>query len=294
MASLQSKILSGILNLSGIKSSISKQFATGRFHQSDMNEPPKPLTKTLNILKTQVNERTVFTLSAKTGGNKNRILYLHGGAYIQGFGRIHWDFFNTLIKETGCTVIAPDYPLAPESTFKESFEMLTPIYQDLIQNNSAEPLILMGDSSGGGFALALAQKMKAEGIPLPKRIILLSPWLDITMENPETKAIDPKDPVLEINGLIKAGKAYAGDTDPHHPLLSPIYGDLEGLPKITLFTSTRDILVADARKLIKIAKEKGIDIDYIEAEDMVHDWILLYLPESKQAIQQITALILKE
>jgi len=294
MSSLQSKIMTSILKLSGIKSSISKKFESGRFHEGDMNEPPKSLGSKLSITKTQVNHRNVFTLSTINEGTKTKVLFLHGGAYIQGFARIHWDFFRSLIKETGCTVIAPDYPLAPEFTFKDSFEMLKPIYKDLISNGGSENLILMGDSSGGGFALALAQQIKAEGIPLPKRIILLSPWLDITMGNPELRIIEPNDPVLEIKGLIKAGKAYAGDEDPHHYLLSPINGELGGLPRISIFTSTRDILVADARRFKRISKEKGIIIDYFEYEEMVHDWILLYLPESKQAIRQIAELVLKD
>jgi len=294
MSSLQSKIMTSILKISGIKNSISKSFESGRFHEGDMNEPPKFFSSKLSITKTQVNQRNVFTISPKTKGTNTKVLYLHGGAYIQGFARIHWDFFKSLIKETGCTVIAPDYPLAPELTFKDSFEMLGPIYKELITSVGSDNLILMGDSSGGGFALALAQLMKTEGIPLPKRIILLSPWLDITMENPELRIIEPSDPVLEIKGLIKAGKAYAGDEDPHLYLLSPINGDLEGLPRISLFTSTRDILVADARKFKKITEEKGIGINYFEYEEMVHDWILLYLPESKQAIKQIAELVLKD
>lgn len=259
-----------------------------------MNEPPKFFGSKLSITKTQVNQRNVFTISPKTKGTNTKVLYLHGGAYIRGFSRIHWDFFNTLIKATGCTLSAPDYPLAPEFTYKDSFEMLKPIYKDLISSVGSENLILMGDSSGGGFALALAQQMKAEGIAVPKKIILLSPWLDITMENPDLRIIEPTDPVLEIKGLIKAGKAYAGDEDPHHVQLSPINGDLEGLPRVSLFTSTRDILVADARKFEKITEEKGIEIDYYEYEEMVHDWILLYLPESKQAIKQIAELVLKD
>lgn len=293
MASLESKILTTLLKLSGIKTSINRRFNNGHFHQGDMNRPYKQLTASLNIVTTQVSGRNVFTLSPKNDGNETKILYLHGGAYIRGFGRIHWDFFNTLIKKTGCTVIAPDYPLAPESNYKDSFEMLTQIYEDLILNDKPENLILMGDSSGGGFALAFAQKMLTENKPMPRRIILLSPWLDVTMENPELRTIEPLDPVLEISGLIRAGKAYAAQTDPHDPLLSPIYGNLEGLPRISLFAGTRDILVADARRLKKIADEKGISIDYVEVEDMVHVWMLLYIKESKQAIEQITQLILE-
>lgn len=169
--------------------------------------------------------------------------------------------------------------------------MVIPLYQDLLLKTRPEDLILMGDSAGGGFALALAQKMSDEQVSQPKHIILLSPWLDISLTNPAIKEIEPSDSFLGVEGLQLAGKAFAGGTNPDYYLLSPINGTLEGLGKISLFIGSKEILAADARKLKALAESKGIGINYFEYEDMLHVWMLLNFPESKKARQQIFDLI---
>jgi acetyl esterase/lipase len=196
-----------------------------------------------------------------------------------------------LVIKSGCTVTAPDYPLAPDHTYKESFNMLTVLYCQLIGMASPHDIIFMGDSSGGGFALALAQKIRNDHIVQPGQIILLSPWLDITLTNPDIKDVDGVEPFLGIEGLRKAGKLYAGDAHPGHYLLSPINGALEGLGKISILIGSKDILVADTRKFRSLAESKGIKINYYEYEDMLHAWMFLNFPESKRAKQQVVDLI---
>ena len=291
MASIESKVLNIIFNCSNIKKSFDKVFDSGKFGKGDMNKPPKKLYSNLNIGKIQIKERNVFTLEPKKDGNKIHILYLHGGGYIYGFNKIHWRFFNTLIKATNCTIITPDYPLAPKFTYKDSFEMVIPLYRELVSKVGGENIILMGDSSGGGFALAVAQKMRKENIDNANQIILLSPWLDITLKNIDINTINSKDPILGISGLRRAGKSYAGDTDPNNYLLSPINGAVDGLGKISVFIGTKDILEADTRKFKRLTGEKGVNINYYEYTDMVHVWMFFNLPESKQAIDQIIDLI---
>ena len=210
---------------------------------------------------------------------------------MQGFNKFHWGFLAELVIRTNCAIIAPDYPLAPAYTYKESFDMVSALYKLLFSTISPDELILMGDSSGGGFALSLAQKMRNEQVSQPKQIILLSPWLDITLTNPDIKIIDHSDPFLGKESLQKAGKLYAGNTNPDHYLLSPINGSLEGLGKLSVFVGSNEILVADARKLKSLAEAKGIDLNYYEYEKMVHAWMLLNFSESKKAKKQIIDLI---
>lgn len=291
MISTQSKIFNIILRFSNLKSSIDKEFNSGNFGKGDLNEPHKKIYSNSNIEKSQRNGKNVYTLKPKDKVTSKHILYLHGGAYIHGFKKLHWEFFNKLIRATNHTIIAPDYPLVPNFTYKDSFEMVMSIYKDLVSKVGGENIIIMGDSSGGGFALALAQSIREENLENAKQIILLSPWLDITLKNKEIGEINSKDPILSISGLQKAGKLYAGDTDPNNYMLSPINGDFEGLGKISVFIGTNDILMPDARKLKRITKEKGININYYEYDDMVHVWMLFNLPESKKAIDQIARLL---
>lgn len=314
MASTLSKILDFVLRSLHVKNSFDKIFNSRKFGKGDVNDPPKFLYTTLDIEKVETRLGNNFILKPKSLVKLDsdpivdidskielkkkmcgkHILYLHGGGYIHGFNSIHWLFLKTLTQELNCTIITPDYPVAPEFTYHQSFEMVIPIYKQLVATAGRENVILMGDSSGGGFALALAQKMHEQNAEMASQIILISPWLDITLKNKDIKDIDSKDPILGVNGLRRAGLAYAGETNPENYLLSPINGPIEGLGKISIFVGTKDILVADARKFKSMSQEKGIDINYFEYEDMLHVWPLFSLPESKMAIEQIKNLVNSE
>lgn len=279
------------LRLINKKKLLRRQLAIGRLDLFSCPEPPISLSKTCQVYRFQVDGRNVFRLQPKGESSNKHILYLHGGAYIQSFVRFHWDFLAALVNALNCTITAPDYPLAPSYTYTDSFAMILDLYRQLLSAVDTNDLIIMGDSSGGGFALALAQKIRDEHLPQASQIILLSPWLDITLMNPDIKDIDPADPFLEKESLQQAGKLYAGGTNPDHYLLSPINGSIEGLGKIAVFAGSKEILVADARKLKSLADSKGIDLTYFEYADMFHAWMFLRFPEAKKARQQIIDLI---
>ena len=258
-------------------------------------EPPCKMYKKYKIKAEQVNKRNVFTLSPKKGAveHEHQILYLHGGAYIKKFCKQHWQFLGRLIDELHCTVTAPDYPLAPKHTYKDAFEMVLPVYKELVQKVGPDNLTVMGDSAGGGMSLALAQRLRKEKVEQPKNLILLSPWLDVTMSNADIGGAGEKDPMLGVRGLIAAGKMYAGEADPNCYLISPINGSLKGLGRITLFIGTHDILIADCRELKAGAEVEGVKIDYHEREGMIHVWMLFPFRESKVAMKQILEAIRK-
>lgn len=293
MASVNSRVLEKIFKVLNFKNSFDEAFNTGVFDKNNINEPPKKLYSNLSIEKTEKMGRNTFILKPKGLKSKTHILYLHGGGYVFGFSKIHWTFMNDLIKKLNCIIIAPDYPLAPKFTYKDSFEMISSIYKELVEKVGGDNLIIMGDSAGGGFALALAQKMKEENIEKASQIILLSPWLDVAMNNKEISLIEAIDPILGLSGLKKAGKAYAGGEDTNNYLISPINGEVSGLGQISIFTGTKDSLNPDARKFREMAKEKGIDINYYQYQDMVHVWMLFNLPESKEVIEEIKMLVTK-
>jgi epsilon-lactone hydrolase len=292
--STQSKLFHLFLRLIGKKTYLRKQLASGKPSIFDCPEPTSKVKKICDVQTFQVNGRNVFRLTPKNKPNSRRhILYLHGGAYIQCFNRLHWNFLANLVQKTGCTITAPDYPLTPINTHKESFAMVTELYQQLITTINAKDLILMGDSSGGGFALALAQHARNSNELQPAQIILLSPWLDITLTNPEINSLESADPFLEKESLQQAGKLYAGETDPSRYLLSPINGSLNDLGKISVFIGSKEILVADTRKLKALAGSGSVDLNYYEFEDMFHGWMFLNFPESTKARDQVVDLVQK-
>ena len=153
-------------------------------------------------------------------------------------------------------------------------------------------IIFMGDSAGAGLALGVAHHLNREERPLPQQIILLGPWLDITMSNPDILPVDKYDPLLGIKGLQMAGAVYAGSLDPRDDKVSPLYGDFEGLPPISVFVGTHDLFVADCRRLKEKMRSAQLPLNYFEYTKMMHVWVAdVVQREAIHAMEQIAKLI---
>ncbi len=238
---------------------------------------PEELLANYNVKEETFQNRSVFVIKPKEEQtNSKTIFYLHGGSYLAELNESHWEFFQNIIQDTGATIIIPDYPLAPQYQYTDVFDMIFPLYQEIIQKVEQENLILMGDSAGGGMALALLEKAGEESLEQPSQTIVISPWLDVTMTNPEIEQVQPNDLMLNQDLLRFAGIAYAGsEEETKNYLVSPIYGLLENLGDIVIYTGTNDILNPDVHKLEELAsKSTGTSIIVKETEGAVHDWIL--------------------
>lgn len=293
--SLESIIAELIIRISGEKSKYIHEDKINRFIEKRriINEktytiPFYPFYKSL-ICKDKKYDMDVFYINKKE--NQKQILYLHGGGYINQPFVQHIRFLTILAKQTNTTIILPIYPKAPVHTYNETFEKLLKLYEGLLDSVSSKDIILMGDSAGGGLSLAFAKLLLKHKISQPKEIILISPWLDITMSNPNISLFEKKDPMLAVPGLIKIGKLWAGDLDSSNYLVSPINGEIVGLGNISIFIGTNEILLPDARKFRDIAYSKGIKINYYEYEKMNHVFPIAPIPEAKKAIKQIEKII---
>ena len=289
--SLPSRALVAVLKMAGITGAFDRAFESGRFRDGDVAGPTKHATTGLVVHATEFQGRRVTTIRPESGGTAVHVLFLHGGGYVFGFNRFHWDFACRLARTTGCTVVAPDYPLAPERTVPDTLAWGARLYRDLVAETGGDNLVLLGDSAGGGLALALAQLAMQRGVGQPRRIVLISPWLDLSMSNPGIAALEPLDPVLRLSGLRLAARAYAGVAPLDDPRLSPIHGPLEGLGRLAVFIGTKDVLLADALRLKSMLDRKGIDFDWFEAKDMIHDWVLLPVTEAKSAVERIQGMV---
>lgn len=289
--SLAVRIISANLRMAGIKHKTSFQDYMKTINDKGSVHPPKFLENRLDIRKESFMGRNVWYLSAKEPLCNQYILYLHGGAYVVNFTMPHWLYMATLAERLHATIIAPDYPLAPEHHVKDVFDMMTPLYEKIIKDTGTQKLTLMGDSAGGGMALALAQELRKKDIAQPAHIMLLSPWLDVTMSNPKITQVDKIDPVLNVRGLVASGQKYAGETDTRDPRVSPLYGSLKGLAPVTLFIGTADVLLPDCRKLKVRADFEGCPINYYEYEGMLHDGMLYPIPEARDIRDKIIHLL---
>ena len=158
----------------------------------------------------------VFTLwkTGSSGGARpdRSVVYLHGGAYVRPADARHWKFASRLADSLGAAAVIPAYPLAPEFTVEDSFEDMIAVFEDVAQV-SPGGVTLVGDSAGGGYALALAQTLRDRGGAQPDRLVLIAPWVDLTSSTPGTLEAAKRDPWLSYPHLAVYGSFWAGSED---------------------------------------------------------------------------------
>ena len=214
---------------------------------------------------------------------RRTIFYLHGGGYVSGIDPNHVRYATRLAVELGARVVLPDYPLAPEHSWRDSHDVVVDLAARWAKDS--DELILAGDSAGGGYALAVALTLRDRGGPQASRLVLHSPWVDLTTSTPETAAFSARDPWLFLTKLEAYAGWWAGSPDDlGRPEVSPALGDLGGLPPALMFCGTRDTLAPGCRLLERRAAEAGWDLTYIEVADLIHVYPLLpFIPEAHDA-----------
>ena len=140
-------------------------------------------------------------------------------------------------------------------------------------------------------SLSLAMQVRDAGWMAPARIVLISPSLDLSGKEPIPDALDRADPILPAAGLPEIARLYAGARDPGDPVISPLYGSLDGLPPIALFTGTHDILWRDCVRLRDRAAREGRPLAWFEAPGMLHVWPIFPIPEARTAIDQMVQFV---
>lgn len=224
-----------------------------------------------------------YVITPRHSDPRTTVVHLHGGGYVAGLDPFHVRYLARLAEALDARVVVPDYPLAPEHTWRDSHEAIA----DLTARwaGDSERLVLSGDSAGGGYALALALTLRDRGGPQPERLLLISPWVDLTTSTPETEEFARRDPWLFLGKLRAYAAWWAGSPDDlARPEVSPALGDLAGLPPALMFCGTRDALAPGCRLLERRAAETDWDLAYVEVAGLLHVYPLLPgVPEAEDA-----------
>jgi monoterpene epsilon-lactone hydrolase len=259
--------------------------------------PPRGVRRRFDVTSRLCRGHEVFTVGpkrvSKPGHRRDdhpshpgQVLYLHGGAFVEGIFFWHWYFIARMVGRLGMTFTVPLYPLAPEHNCATIGAFTLDLYGELVADRP-EPWVIMGDSAGGALATALTQQATAAGLPRPAALVLLSPWLDVTMTDPAQEALEKIDPLLSRAGPEAAGRWYAGPWSTTDPRVSPMFGEVAALPRTLLFCGSHDILVTDARRFTALANAAGVAVEYHEEEGLIHAYPLLFFPESRKARDRI-------
>lgn len=245
-----------------------------------------------NVTKEQTRAGNVFYRMLPLGGqaaNPVTILYFHGGGWIGEMNEATWIFCQQFCDKEGMQVIATDYPLAPQYTYKEAFAYAVDVYGELLEGIPPENIAFSGDSAGGYMALATAQLALMEGLPQPRAIIPLSPSFDMTSGPSERKDLEKLDPMLGTAAFKHIPGIWAPDIEDCAAFPpSPLYGPLEGLAPIHLIGGELEMLRQDSLDLQERAASLGIQVTYSMYPGMWHCFFThVDLPEAQEAFQEI-------
>jgi monoterpene epsilon-lactone hydrolase len=229
-----------------------------------------------------------------TGADKNKvILYTIGGGYVSGTCSDHRQFVAKIAQRSGVTILMFDHRLAPEHPYPAALDDSITAYQWLLHQGTApENIVIMGESAGGGLCLTTLLAIRDKGMPQPAGGVALSPWTDLklTGESYRTKA---KVCISPPGMSAVCSKYYYGDHDPEDPWISPLYGDLHGLPPLFINVGSYETMLDDSTRFAEKAKSTGVDMTLVVGEKMIHCYPLLapMIPEATQAMNEICGFI---
>lgn len=211
------------------------------------------------------------------------LVYLHGGAFYFGPVKEHWQYIAHISRLAQMAALVIDFRMAPQNPFPAAIE---DIIETVTNLDLPANWFFVGDSSGGGMCVSSVFRLREFGARLPKKLILLSPWVDATLGNPAIELNKHDDAFMTVGRLAKAAAEYSAGGDLKNPLISPMFGALEGLPPTLIQIGTADLLLWDCRKFYLKCLEAGVDVKYEEYPNAFHDFMMLsFLPEAKQALK---------
>jgi len=219
------------------------------------------------------------------------IMYFHGGGYVMGSTRAHRAIISKFVQGSGVKALSFDYRKAPDDPFPAALDDAMAAYQWLLNEGYLpENIVFVGDSAGAGLCLATLLALKEREMPLPAAAAVLSPWTDLCCSGDSYNRLDP----LAPEGSWEVfGAYYIGENDAKNPLISPLYGELEGLPSLFISVGENEKMLDDSRLFAEKAQKAGVEVTLLVGEGMVHCYPALspFFPEATNAMKSICQFI---
>lgn len=206
------------------------------------------------------------------GSENEVILQLHGGGYI---GSIRNAYLDMAVLYAGLgkdrAVLSVDYRVAPENPYPAALEDARDAYAWLLERGlRSDQIIVVGDSAGGGLALALVMYLRDHGKPLPGKLVLMSPWTDLSASGESYRTNYEKDPLFgNTRESMLYNNAYYGSHNPRDPYISPLFGDFTGLPPMLFQVGSIEMLLSDSVDAAKKAEKAGCEVQLTDRKSVV-------------------------
>ncbi len=269
------------------------------------NKPLPQIRKNMEKLKAQgmpegveastevINGVACEQLVPRNAAQGKAILYFHGGGFCLGIYQANRAFVAELAKEAGAAAYMPDYRLAPENPFPAALEDGVAVYKGLILKGYApKDIVVTGDSSGCALAVSALLTLKQGGEAMPGAMAFITPVFDLAGRGESYKTRQEKDP-FKLKDPLGIAKVYVGANNPASPMLSPLYGELEGLPPMLIHGADYDVFLSDAERMADAVRNAGVSVEFKVWRKMWHIFHMqaAIVPESKQALQALGAYV---
>jgi acetyl esterase/lipase len=220
------------------------------------------------------------------------LLYLHGGGYALGSLNTHAELMARIARTCRCRVVGADYRLAPEHPFPAALDDAVAVFSAVHAEAPGAGIAIAGDSAGGGLTAATLLKLKSSGLPPPHAAVMFSPWMDLTGNSESFATRAAKDPMLNAELITSVAVHYVGDHDADHPLISPLFGDLAGLPPLLVQVGDHEVLLNDSVDFAARARKAGVSVKIEIWDEAFHVFQSIpTLPEAREALTSMAAFL---
>lgn len=261
------------------------------------NQPLADIRKSMEAVKADRMPEGILHDSVSLGGvecetfqhleNKPRkvILYFHGGGFCLGIYPSNRSFAAYLAKQTGANVMLPNYRLAPEHPYPAALDDAVAVYQAALPM-AGNGLIVAGDSSGCALAVSALQVLRQSNQQMPELIGCITPVFDLAGKGETIKTLAKKDP-FQMSDPLSVAKIYLGDQNPASPAISPLYGELTGLPPVLIHAAERDVFLSDSVRFARQAEAAGVPVRLVRWPGMWHIFHMQhrFVPEAREAFR---------
>lgn len=288
--SLRARIINKLFIFTSMKKNSSTVEAAKKFvYKLSTKKTIYNLPSKLGLNKIDFQDMDVYCYNGSIDDDKDKLLYIHGGSYVEQANSFQIKFAMRLAKKNNLTLIFPVYPLAPVGDYKLMYKLMDKLYKLIINKNSN--IIFLGDSAGGGFILSYAMYLRDNYCIQPKHIIMLSPWVDISMTNPSIYDDAKNDNMCGVDGTRYEGELWANGLNTNNPLVSPIYGKFNDLGEMTIIVGSKEILTSECLRFHKLLNNQKIEHNFIMYKGQGHIFPMYPIRESKMVLKDITEII---
>ena len=290
--SVRGRLLTELLEHYAHDTKLGKMMQTGELRKR-IPEPEWKVPDCFNMTHFDMGNFSMKLLDSKMNPNMDHvILQLHGGGYVGAIRNKYYVFaglYNEVSK--GCSVLTPDYRVAPEHPYPAALEDALAAYEWLLARGFAgKQIILAGDSAGGGLAMSLTMTLREKQLPMPGGIIAMSPWTDMTLSGASYETNFEVDPLFGgTRDSMVFDNPYPGSMDKSDWHLSPLFGDFSDFPPMLIQVGSLEMLLDDAQKAAAKARSQGVKVRCSVYEGMFHVFQMAYLsiPESRRAWAEV-------